>query len=128
MDIDKVNNVVEILNTSSYEEKHQVYQRIFSLGYLNSEDMNDRLILISLVALVHQKMKLKNPDITPLDILVKITGEKEKNSVFYQFLETLAIIVENFSYCTKRIDSCGLKTSDAIITKIKELLNTWMPF
>lgn len=128
MDIAKVNKITSFLDTCNYEERKEVYQKTFSLGYLNSEEMNDKLVLISLIALVLQKMKQKNPDITAIDILVKITGEKEKNTSFYQFLETIAIIAEDFSYCTKKIDACGLKTSEEIIKKIKELLNTWMPF
>jgi hypothetical protein len=116
------------LNKLDYESRRGVYQRSFSLGYLSSEEMNDRLVLISLVALVHQKMQLKDKNTTPLAVLLKITGEKEPNSAYYQFLETLSIIVEDFSYGIKKIDACGLKTSPEIINKIKEILNTWMPF
>jgi hypothetical protein len=128
METDKVTDISNQLNKLTYENKRDVYQRSFSLGYLNSEEMNDRLILISLVALVYQKMKLKEKDITPLIVLVKITGEKEENSVYYQFLEALAIIVEDFSYGIKKIDACGFKSSPEIINKIKEILNTWIPF
>lgn len=128
MEADKVVDISNQLNRLTYEGRKDVYQRTFSLGYLNSEEMNDRLILISLVALVYQKMKLKEKDITPLKVLVKITGEKEENTTYYQFLEALAIIVEDFSYGMKKIDACGFKTSAEIINKIKEILNTWIPF
>jgi len=128
MEADKVNDIANQLNKLTYEEKRDVYQRTFTLGYLNSEEMNDRLVLISLLALVYQKMKLKEKDITPLKVLTKITGEKESDSVYFQFLETLAIIVEDFSYGMKKIDACGFKTSPEIINKIKEILNTWIPF
>lgn len=128
MDADRIANLAVELNSLSYEEKKEIYQKTFSLGYLASEEMNDRLVLISLIALTYQKMKLKDRTITPLTILVKITGEKDKNSIYYQFLESISIIAEDFSYGTKKIDSCGLKTSTEIINKIKELLNTWLPF
>jgi len=128
MDADKIIDLSAQLNKLEYEDRRDVYQRTFSLGYLCSEEMNDRLVLISLVALVYQKMKLKDKDITPLTVLLKITGEKDKGSVYYQFLESLAIIAEDFSYGIKKIDACGLKTSPEIINKIKELLNTWIPF
>lgn len=123
----EVIKLAERLNALTYEEKLEVYQRVFSLGYLASEEMNDRLILISLIALVYKNMQAKDSKITPLRILMKITGEKQ-GSAFYQFLESLAIIVEDFSYEMKKIDTCGLKDSQSIINKIKELLNTWIPF
>jgi hypothetical protein len=128
MDADKIINLSSQINQLEYEGKRDVYQRSFSLGYLASEEMNDRLILISLVALVYQKMKLKDKNITPLAVLLKITGEKDNNSVYYQFLESLAVIADDFSYGIKKIDACGFKTSPEIINKIKELLNTWIPF
>lgn len=128
MDADKIIDLSAQLNKLEYEDRRDVYQRTFSLGYLNSEEMNDRLVLVSLVALVYQKMKLKDKDITPIKVLVKITGEKEENTTYYQFLEALAIIAEDFSYGMKKIDACGLKTSAEIINKIKEILNTWIPF
>lgn len=128
MDADKVISLANQLNKLSYEEKLELYQRVFSLGNLASEEMNDRLILISLVALVYQKMKLQDKNVTPIAVLLKITGEKDTNSVYYQFLETLAIIAQDFSYDVKKIDTCGFKTSQDIINKIKELLNTWIPF
>lgn len=128
MDADKVISLSTQLSKLEYEDRRDVYQRTFSLGYLASEEMNDRLVLISLIALVYQKMKLKDKNITPLMVILKITGEKDKGSVYYQFLESLAIIAEDFSYGIKKIDACGLKTSAEIINKIKELLNTWIPF
>lgn len=111
-----------------FEDRKELFQSFFSMGYIASENLNDRLVLISLVALVTQRMKLKDPKITPLSVLVKISGATKDNSGFYQFLENLAIIVEDFSYGMKQIDACGLKTSQEIINKIKELLNTWLPF
>ena len=128
MDENKVIDLSAQLNKLEYENRRDVYQRTFSLGYLASEEMNDRLVLLSLIALVYQKMKAKEKDITALVVLLRITGEKEKNTAYYQFLESLAIITEDFSYGIKKIDACGLKTSQEIINKIKELLNTWIPF
>lgn len=116
------------IDNLDYTDKKEVYQKSFSIGNINSQDMNDKLVLISLVSLSYQKMKEKDPSITPLKILMKITGQAKDNSSFYQFLESLSIIVEDFSYGVKKIDSCGLQTSQEIFNKIKEILNTWMPF
>ena len=74
------------------------------------------------------KLKQKDPNIKPIDILCKITNTKKDNSIFYQALESLSLIVEDFGYDCNTADSCGLKTSAEIINKIKEILNTWSPF
>ena len=65
---------------------------------------------------------------TPLKLLMKLTGEEKSNSGFYQFLEALAILVEDLSYGCTKIDTCGMKTSQEIINKIKEILSQWLPF
>ena len=83
--------------------------------------------LISLIALTSAKLKEKNPELTTLNLLVKITGEKE-GTYFYKFLESLSILVDDLSYNSTKFDPCGLKSSTDIINKIKELLNTWTPF
>lgn len=116
------------LNNLDYYDKHSVYQKVFSLGNLASDDMNEKLVLISLVALVTQKMREKDPTNNPLKILMQITGQIKDNSFFYQFLESLSIIVEDFMYGCKKFDPCGLKSSQEIINRIKEILSTWVPF
>jgi len=128
MEKQKVVDITLQIDALEYIDKKEVYQKVFSLGNLESSDINDRLILISLLGLTYQKIKEKDSMITPLAILMKITGQSKDGSYFYQFLETLSIITEDFSYGVKKFDSCGLKTSQEIINKIKELLNTWMPF
>lgn len=127
MDKIAVDSVVTSLEKLEYTDKFNVYKRIFSLGNLDG-DLNEKLILISLIALVWFKLKEKNPQITPLDILMKLTGQIKDNSGYYQFLESLSIIVEDMSYDCKAFDACGLKTSQEIFNKIKEILSTWIPF
>lgn len=113
----------------SYDEKKKLYNDLFSLGVLNqSTNVNDKLILISLLSLTYIRLKEKNKKITPLDILKSITKQPEDNSYFYNMLEALSIIVEDFSYDCTVADNCGLKTSQEIINKIKEILDSWTPF
>jgi len=111
----------------TYEDKKQFYFKFLSLGSIG-KSVNDKLILISLVSFTYIKMKDKNPKITVLDILKNITKQKQDNSIFYQMLESLSIIVEDYCYNCSEADSCGLKTSQEIINKIKQILNTWVPF
>lgn len=118
----------ESIEEYSYEEKKNLYLKLFSMGNFAGEDVNTKLVLISLLSLTYMKMKQKTPTLKPIDILVKLTGETDKSSYFYQALEGLSILVEDFCYGSKKADSCGLKTSQEIINKIKELLSTWLPF
>jgi len=98
------------------------------LGCFASEELNDKLALISLLALVTYQVKKKNTEVTPLKILMDITKQKPDDSVYYQMLEALSIITEDFMYGCSKFDSFGLKTSSEIIQKIKEILSTWTPF
>lgn len=125
---ENVSNLIKQVNTLNYEDKLRFYRATFCFGYLNSPDFNDRLVLLSLVGLTYQKMKLKNPTITPIELLIKITGYEKDNSSYFQFLETVSIVVEDMSYAVTNIDSCGLTNSKDIINKIKELLGSWLPF
>lgn len=111
-----------------YSSKKELYNKIFSIGNFFSDDMNERFMLISLVSFTYKKMKEKNPSVTVLQILLNITKQKVDNSGYYQCLESIAILVEDFSYGVTKVDSCGFKSSQEIINKIKEILSSWVPF
>lgn len=127
MEKEKIEEICRLYESLNYVDKKDVFSRTFSFGAL-SGDLNDKLVLISLVSLTYIQMRKKNPMITPFEILIKITGIQIDNSFYCRFLESLSIVVEDFSYECKNIDSCGLKTSQEIINKIKELLDQWLPF
>lgn len=122
------NSLIRILQNMTYDEKRDVFSKIFSFGSFSSDTVNDKLILVSLLSLLFIKMQEKNSRITPLDILLKITKQEADNSAYFQMLETLAIITEEFSYQCKTSSSYGLKSSQEIINKIKTILSAWTPF
>ena len=128
MDRGAVDKVVYEIEQLSYLDKLSVFSKVFSLGKLNSVEFNEKLVLISLVALTTQKLREKDPTITPLKVLLKITGQVPDDSGFYQYLEGLACLVEDASYGCTKFDPCGCKTSDEIINKIKTILSSWLPF
>jgi hypothetical protein len=123
-----IQNLSDEVQKLSYSEKQAFYQRTFSVGYIGGIKLNERLVLISLIAFAYKKLKEKDATTTPLKILLKITGPIETSSAFYQTLESLSILVEDFLYGVEEVDSCGLKNAKEITTKIKELLETWLPF
>ena len=127
MDREKIDSAIRLLQSMDYHDKLEVYSKIYDIGTF-SEDMNDKLVLISLLTLTYRKMKEKNPDITPLMILMKLTNTSKSNNHYYLMLESLSIIVENFSYACKKVDNCGLTNSQDIINKIKQILDLWLPF
>lgn len=124
METGRVDKLSEEFKSFSRKEKVLFYSKNFSLGYI--DNMDDKFILISLVSLTYLKLNKKSP-ITPLEVLLKIT-KAEEGTYFYEFLENLAIIVEDFSYGLTTASNCGLKSSEEIINKIKELLSKWIPF
>jgi len=126
--MDKIDDIVQSLYDATYVEKKSVYSHSFSLGTFSSENVNDKLVLISLLSLMYIKLKAKDKAVTSLEILLKITKQKVDNSGYYEMLENLAIMVEELSYNCKKADSCGLKSSEEIINKIKEILSAWIPF
>lgn len=119
--------MLDKLNNLDYKEKSQVYAQLFSTGFLSS-DLNEKLVLISLVSLAWHKLKQNNEQLTPLDILLQLTGETQSNASFYQFLESISIIVVDLSYGCTKFDSCGLTSSQEVLNKIKEILSKWLPF
>lgn len=128
MDRDTIADAIYAMDNLNYKDKQSVYSKFFSTGFLASKDMNEKLVLISLLALTTSKMREKDPTINPLKIMMKITGQIEDNSIFYQFLEGLSIITEDFMYGCTKFDPCGLTSSQDIINRIKEILSSWLPF
>lgn len=126
-DSSKTENTAGIKHLS-YKEKSNLFSELVSLGTFSSVDVFDKLVLVSLVSLVYIKMKKTKPNITPLDILVKITETTDTNSYFYSMLESLSLLVEEFSYECKTSNSFNMTDSKEIVNKIKEILSTWTPF
>ncbi len=127
METSRVNRLALEIDDFNYKEKSLLFKKSFGIGTFGP-DLNDTLILISLVALVTSKMREKDPEITPLKILMKITGTYDNTTVIYQLLENISILVEDLTYDSSKIDACGFKNSAEIINKIKIILDQWLPF
>jgi len=125
--MDNITQQIKNLEFLSYTDKLLAYNHVFTLGQF-SQNIEDKFTLISLMAFLTKKMRERDPDITPLTILMKLTDQEADDSGFYQFLEALSIVVEDLSYGCIKFNLYGCKTSQEIINKIKELLNTWLPF
>ena len=113
-----------------FKELQRFYSENFSLGYINSghdrSSIEERFVLISLIDFITYKAKLKNPDVTHYEIIMKLS----KNlGLTDEFIKGLAIVCEDFAYqCTdKDFPTFGLKGQD-IIKEAVSILKSFMPF
>ncbi len=127
METSRVDRLSLEINNLEYKEKSLLFKKVYGISNFG-DDLNNTLILFSLVALVTEKMRDKDPEISPLKILMQITKTYDKTTTVYQMLENVSILVEDFTYPGIKLDPCGLKNSQEIINKIKNILNQWLPF
>lgn len=111
-----------------FKELQQLYSENFSLGYINSgngrSSIENRFVLISLISYITYKAKLKNPDTTYYEIIMKLN----KNlGLPDDFIKGLAIVCEDFSYQCTEFPTFGLKGQD-IIKEAVSILKSYMPF
>ena len=114
----------------SYKELNNFYKENFSIGYLNPKSteghssFEKRLILISLICYVTYKSKLKNPDITHYQVIMKLS---DKLGLPNDFIIGLSIVCNDFSYSCTEFPTFGLKGND-IIKEVRNILSSYMPF
>lgn len=111
-----------------FNELRQFYFDNFSLGYINGgnkrSNIENRFVLISLIDYITYKTKLKNPDITHYEVIVKLS----KNlGLPDEFIRGLAVVCEDFSYQCTDFPTFGLKGQD-IIKEVISILKSYMPF
>ena len=112
----------------NFNELRKFYSDNYSLGYINSNNkhspIENRFILISLICYVTYKAKQKNPDTTHYEIIMKLSknlGLPDK------FINSLAIICEDFSYDCNEFPTFGLE-GKKILEEIVSILKTYIPF
>lgn len=114
------------LEKFNYEELQKIYSEYFSLSYLNTS-IDNKFGLISLVCYLTNKIRMKHPDTTCYSVLMKII-EKDIHKYNVPFIEHLSIICEDFMKYTTNFMNFNLKTKSEIVSKIREILDTWVPF
>lgn len=112
----------------NFKELEKFYSDNYSLGYINSghnrSAIEERFILISLIDYIHYKAKLKNPDITHYEIIMKLS----KNlGLPDDFLKGLSIVCKDFAYQCDDFPVFGLK-GDQIIKEVVSILKSYVPF
>ncbi len=114
----------------NFNELKRFYAEHYSLGYLNLPAANGhssferKLILISLINYITYKTKLKNPDTTHYNVILKLS---QHLALPDEFLKGLAIVCEDFGYNETEFPTFGLKGQD-IVKEVVEILKSYLPF
>ena len=113
-----------------YSELEALYSQYFTTGYLNPKPdskMNSfekKLELISLICLVTYKSKLKYPDTTHYQVIMKLS---DKLGLPDDFIKGLSIVCKDFSYQCTEFPNFGLKGQE-IVKEIRGILSSYVPF
>jgi hypothetical protein len=109
----------------SFEKLFRIYQKYFSLNYLN-DNTDNKLALIALVCFLTNELKKKDENITCYDVLLKI-GKDFPELTKNTFLKSLACVCEDIMYGCKEFNTFGVARKDVPKT-IKKLLDRYVPF
>lgn len=114
------------LDGFSYSELQNIYDRYFSMSYLNT-DIGSKFALISLICYLTHKLKLNKPEVTCYKVIMKII-EKESHMYNETFINGLSIVCEDYLKQTSEFLTFDLKTKSEMVAKVREILKTWVPF
>lgn len=112
---------MDIITTPPYEKMQEIYQKYFSLGYLNT-DISTKFALISLTCYIVNKLKKKKPDVTYYQVLRKIDSNLPED-----FIKGLSVVCSDFAYGCEVFPTFDIEDKQ-MIAKIKEILNSYIPF
>lgn len=113
------------LTNISFEKLSLIYEKYFSLGYLNT-DVSNKLALISLTCYVTNEVRKKGKNMNCYDILLQI-GKDMPESVKDTFIKSLGAICQSFMYECNTFPDFNIKPKDMPKT-IKNLLAEYIPF
>lgn len=116
-----------ILDNYSYKDLQAIYERYFSLGGIAGE-IDNKFALISLICLLTDNQKKKNPDITCYEVIEKITSKGRGGRLPEMYLQGLAIVCEDFRKGSNSYNMCGLKSGKEMVDRINDILDKWLPF
>lgn len=110
----------------SYKELEDYYREYFSLGNLAC-DIGSKFALISLICFLTKQARVKNPDATCYQVIMKIIND-EASSHDMKFIRGLSVICDDMMKNCDEYLTFDLKSAKAMVDKIKEILHKWMPF
>nr|DAP34576.1 MAG TPA: hypothetical protein [Caudoviricetes sp.] len=115
-----------LIENPTFSELDEAYRRYFTLGYLNT-DIGSKFALISLTCFLTKQARVKTPEATPYDVLLKVIGG-DTSSFDMEFLRAVAAICNDFMRNTTEFLTFDMKSSREMVIKIREILSTYLPF
>ena len=113
------------LQNISFEKLLAIYDKYFSLGYLNT-DVSDKLACISLTCYLTNEFRKKGKKITCYDTLLWI-GKDLPEHMKKTFLKSLGAICESLMYGSKTYPDFGIPVKD-MPKQVRKLLDSYCPF
>ena len=113
------------LQSISFDKLLAIYDKYFSLGYLNS-DVSDKLACISLTCYITNELRKKGKNINCYEVLLQIgkdLPDLEKNT----FLKSLGAICESLMYGSETYPDFGIAPKD-MPQQVRKLLDSYCPF
>lgn len=109
----------------SFEKLSAIYQKYFTLGYLNT-DNNDKLACIALICNVTNELNKKGKNVNCYDVILQI-GKDFPDLVKNTFFKSLGVVCQDLMYGCKTFPTFGLELK-AMPKAIKKLLDSYRPF
>ena len=116
---------MEQLRNISFEKLLVIYDKFFSLGYLNT-DISDKLACISLTCYITNELRKKGKTINCYDTLLMVCKDYPED-IKNEFLKSLGVMCESLMYGNSVFPDFGIKPKDMPNT-IKNILKSYCPF
>lgn len=130
--VKEIQYVPQNIGDLEFNERGAAYEREFGLGQLG-EKIDNKLILVSLICSFVLAARKKDPNITVLDCVKKLTDYEslamnDRVGETGRYYENLAIICDSFLYGVSEGNTFGLKSATDLKAKVKDILSNYMPF
>ena len=113
------------LQSISFEKVLAIYDKYFSLGYLNT-DVSDKLACISLTCYLTNALREKGQKVNCYQVLLQV-GKDMPDLVKNTFLKSLGAICESFLQYEKELLDFGIPVKE-MPKQLRQLLDSYCPF
>lgn len=113
------------LENFSFEKLYNIYQKYFSLKYINSKFEN-KLAVIALTCYITNALRKQGKKVNCYDVLQKI-GSNFSNFERETFLKPLAVVCEDMMYGCSEYPTFGVSPKE-MPAQLKQLLANYCPF
>lgn len=123
----RINDVCNSFNLLTYDEKKAFINRTFGFRLLTVPDLDNRLVLVSLLNAIFRAYKKNHPEETMDAFIPKLLKDKLcdlDKEWFVNFLPFAESLAEG---CDK-VNTFGLKTAGDFKNEICKILNLLLPF